>query len=276
MYYPSPPSAVQCGAYGCMYPAPVHPSAQCAFCAYYYCTAHGPKPCRYCHVYVCQGCWSHSRPCCAWAGSTLVSSSTPSSHPFSGAFSSGSTSSTGYASAMGVSTDDIENAIKGKDRWPTFVDYNEGDAFDFWQSKAFPGLNVKLLIVAEGALFEAHVKWDKRVWYRDDPYAMSLKVALKGSKRDMCHESRPNIMSDSHRYLWGTLLARARKVLANHHAARLMTEFGLANVVTADLVRTLVGTGRMSDLAALYLCSTLPLSVWEQEAWSLMLDVMTK
>ncbi|RKH40786.1 hypothetical protein D7X55_22745 [Corallococcus sp. AB049A] len=177
---------------------------------------------------------------------------------------------------MGISTDDIENAITGQDRWPTFVDYTEGDPFDFWQSTKFPGLNVKFLIVASGALFEVHVKWDQRQWYCDEPYAMSLKVALQGSKKDMCNESRPNIMSNTHRYLWGNLLARARKVIANHYAAKLMTEFGLKNVVTHALVQALVHAGRKSDLVALYLCSTLPLSVWEQDAWSLMLDEIQK
>ncbi|MCP3102379.1 hypothetical protein LZ198_26255 [Myxococcus sp. K15C18031901] len=280
MYYPVQSQFVRCGSYGCRNVAQVHPSAQCPFCAYYLCMAHGPGPCQYCGVFVCSGCWAASRPCCTWAKNRPQSSFSmfPSSSGSGGASSSGSggASSGGYSSAAGINTDDLENAIKDRDRWPTFVDYNEGVPFDFWQSGAFPGLNVKFLIVGLGALFEVHVKWDKRLWFRDEPYAMSLKVAIKGSKNDLCRESRPNIMSDSHRYLWGNLLARARKLLANHHAAMLMNEFGLKNAVTAAMVRTLVSKGRTSDLAALYLCSTLPLSVWEQEAWSMMLDELTK
>ncbi|NVJ20712.1 MULTISPECIES: hypothetical protein [Myxococcus] len=104
----------------------------------------------------------------------------------------------------------------------------------------------------------------------------SLKVAVRGSKSDMCRDSLANVTSGSHRYLWGNLIARARKMLANHYAGALMTEFRLTNSVTADLVRTLTSAARMSDLAALYLCSSLPLAVWEQEAWSLVLDVMTR
>ncbi|NTX65176.1 hypothetical protein HUA74_31415 [Myxococcus sp. CA051A] len=191
-------------------------------------------------------------------------------------FSGGPPSFSGYSSPPSITTDSIENDITGQDQWPTFRDYNEGDPFAFWSSTGFPGLNVKFLIEVSGMLFEAHVKWENRPWYSDEPKSMSLKVAVRGSRSDMCRESLANVTNGSHRYLWGHLLARARKMLANHRAGELMTEFGLTNRVTTALVRTLLRAGRMSDLSALYLCTSLPLTAWEQGAWSLMLDVLTR
>ena len=264
-----------CGAYGCTNPMS---AAQCPFCTFFFCPWHAPGRCVRCGYVTCAACCSRGQ-CCAWASTSqrAYTYGPPISQ------SSYSAPSSYVPPPTPVTTDDIETAITARDEWPTFLDYVEGNTFDYWSTPpsktnpiGFPGLNIKFLIQVKGEVLEAHVKWDQRSWCKDNPYAMSLKRSPTSSVTAFCRESLRNINSGTDRYLWQHLLHRARKLIAADRVRLLLLEFHPVGVkVTQSMVDTLVLARRDDDLAALYLADTVPLSDWAPAAWSALLDWLT-
>ena len=264
-----------CPVYGCTNP---YPGGQCPFCAFWFCNSHVPGICGRCRFQVCAVCFQQQR-CCQWAQTqwlakkTFSSTNTNTNSNIKTGIKISTKSSSIQISSSYLSTNDIEAGIK-KDVWPTFLKYKEGDAFAFWKSKNFLPINIKFLIVSSGVCLEVHLKWGSaRSWYQDDPYAMSLKKNPTKSVTARCFDSLANVMADDHRYLWGHLLHRGRKLIAAYRVVQLLKEFKpKKHKVTTTMIKALISAGRTEDLIALFIADMVPLKDWAQEAWSLFLD----
>jgi hypothetical protein len=141
-----------------------------------------------------------------------------------------------------------------------------GHSWEPWSTKAFPGFNIKFQFTYNGYTIEAHVKWNNRSWFDGEPYAMSLK--LNGG-------SLENPTSSYHPNLWRVLRYKARNLIANSEAVRLLRHYGSARVTLA-MIEDLISRNDRGALYALYTSDTAPLNIWDQEAWSRFLDWQTR
>jgi hypothetical protein len=173
-----------------------------------------------------------------------------------------------YHAPQPPSTEDIENKLNADLVNPiTIYPLPSGYAWEAWQSKAFQGFNIKFMIGfldynGHHWFIEVHAKWNKRSWFDDEPYALSLK--LNGF-------SMANPTQGSHPALWSFLVHKAKRLIANHTALSVLHHYH-ATRVTLAVVNDLIATGNREALYALFTADTTPLAMWDQDAWSRVLD----
>ncbi len=163
-----------------------------------------------------------------------------------------------------LTTANIEKALQqGNDDVLTFDRYG---GYNNWNSKNFQGFNIEFYAWCNGVQLKVHLKWHTADWFGTDPYAMSLKF--------MDNSTLENPTQQYHPALWRLLLYEGRKNMANVWGWHLLGQFG-GRIQRTD-IQQLITAGDRQALYALYNSDHTPLSVWDSDAWSLMLDWVTR
>jgi hypothetical protein len=162
-------------------------------------------------------------------------------------------------------TQEIEAALANGEELRLVINRDQG--YTPWKTKTFPGFNIEFPMIFGGQTLMVHVKWNASIWCDQDPYALSLKL-------DNSPLENPTL--GSHPNLWRHLLHAARKIVANSYARHLLvTQYGSPRVTLA-MINDLIANSNRQGLYALYTADATPLSLWDHDAWSEILDWMTK